>query len=30
VSLREKMQRIAGESETEFKRLHAVVESKLG
>jgi glutamate formiminotransferase / formiminotetrahydrofolate cyclodeaminase len=29
-SLREKLQRISGESETEFKRLHAVVESKLG
>jgi glutamate formiminotransferase/formiminotetrahydrofolate cyclodeaminase len=29
-SLREKMERISGESETEFKRLHAIVESKLG
>src|SRR3977135_1815551 len=29
-SLREKMQRVAGESEAEFKRVHAVVESKLG
>jgi glutamate formiminotransferase/formiminotetrahydrofolate cyclodeaminase len=29
-SLREKLQRIAAESEAEFKRLHAVVESKLG
>jgi len=29
-SLREKLQRISGESETEFKRLHAVVERKLG
>jgi glutamate formiminotransferase/formiminotetrahydrofolate cyclodeaminase len=29
-SLREKMQRISGESEAEFKRLHAIVESKLG
>jgi glutamate formiminotransferase/formiminotetrahydrofolate cyclodeaminase len=29
-SLREKMQRAAGESEAEFKRVHAIVESKLG
>lgn len=29
-SLREKMERIASESETEFKRLHAIVEGKLG
>ena len=29
-SLREKMERIGSESETEFKRLHAIVESKLG
>ncbi|HSV63413.1 MAG TPA: glutamate formimidoyltransferase [Chthoniobacterales bacterium] len=29
-SLREKMQRVATESESEFKRLHAIVESKLG
>jgi glutamate formiminotransferase len=29
-SLREELQRIAGESETEFKRLQAVVERKLG
>jgi glutamate formiminotransferase/formiminotetrahydrofolate cyclodeaminase len=29
-SLREKMQRIAGDSETDFKRIHAIVESKLG
>ena len=29
-SLREKMQRIAGDSEAEFKRIHAIVESKLG
>ena len=29
-SLREKMQKIAGNSETEFKRIHAIVESKLG
>jgi formiminotetrahydrofolate cyclodeaminase len=29
-SLREKMRRIGGESETEFKRIHAVVEGKLG
>jgi len=29
-SLREKMRRISGESEAEFKRLHAIVESKLG
>jgi glutamate formiminotransferase/formiminotetrahydrofolate cyclodeaminase len=29
-SLREKMQRIAKESETEFKRLHAIVDGKLG
>jgi len=29
-SLREKMQRIVAESESEFKRLHAIVESKLG
>jgi glutamate formiminotransferase/formiminotetrahydrofolate cyclodeaminase len=29
-SLREKMQRVAGESEAEFKRVHAIVESKLG
>jgi glutamate formiminotransferase/formiminotetrahydrofolate cyclodeaminase len=29
-SFREKMQRIAGESENQFKRLHAIVESKLG
>lgn len=28
--LREKMQRISRESEAEFKRLHAIVESKLG
>jgi glutamate formiminotransferase/formiminotetrahydrofolate cyclodeaminase len=29
-SLREKMQRVAGESDAEFKRVHAIVESKLG
>jgi glutamate formiminotransferase/formiminotetrahydrofolate cyclodeaminase len=29
-SLREKMQRVSGESEAEFKRVHAIVESKLG
>jgi glutamate formiminotransferase / formiminotetrahydrofolate cyclodeaminase len=29
-SLREKMQRVAGESEAEFRRVHAIVESKLG
>jgi len=29
-SLREKMQRVAAESDGEFKRLHAIVESKLG
>jgi glutamate formiminotransferase / formiminotetrahydrofolate cyclodeaminase len=29
-SLREKLQRISGESEAEFKRIHAIVESKLG
>jgi glutamate formiminotransferase/formiminotetrahydrofolate cyclodeaminase len=29
-SLREKMQRMAGESENKFKRLHSIVESKLG
>jgi glutamate formiminotransferase/formiminotetrahydrofolate cyclodeaminase len=29
-SLREKMQRIADASESEFKRIHAIVESKLG
>lgn len=29
-SLQEKMRRVSGESETEFKRLHAIVESKLG
>ena len=29
-SLREKMQRLTGESESEFNRLHAIVESKLG
>jgi glutamate formiminotransferase/formiminotetrahydrofolate cyclodeaminase len=29
-SLQEKMRRIGGESETEFKRIHAVVEGKLG
>jgi glutamate formiminotransferase / formiminotetrahydrofolate cyclodeaminase len=29
-SFREKMQRIAAESENQFKRLHAIVESKLG
>src|SRR2546421_2639564 len=29
-SLRERMQRLAGESESEFKRVHAIVESKLG
>jgi glutamate formiminotransferase/formiminotetrahydrofolate cyclodeaminase len=29
-SFREKMQRVAAESEGEFKRLHAIVESKLG
>src|SRR5437660_4274595 len=29
-SFREKMQRIAAESDREFKRLHAIVESKLG
>jgi len=29
-SFREKMQRIAAESDGEFKRLHAIVESKLG
>jgi glutamate formiminotransferase/formiminotetrahydrofolate cyclodeaminase len=29
-SLREKLQRISGDSENEFKRLHAIVESKLG
>jgi glutamate formiminotransferase/formiminotetrahydrofolate cyclodeaminase len=29
-SLREKMQRVAGESEAEFKRVHAIVESRLG
>jgi glutamate formiminotransferase/formiminotetrahydrofolate cyclodeaminase len=29
-SLREKMQRITKESETEFKRLHAIVDGKLG
>jgi glutamate formiminotransferase/formiminotetrahydrofolate cyclodeaminase len=29
-SLREKMQRVAGESEAEFKRVHATVESRLG
>jgi glutamate formiminotransferase / formiminotetrahydrofolate cyclodeaminase len=29
-SLREKMERIAADSEAEFKRLHAIVESKLG
>ncbi|HEX4631084.1 MAG TPA: glutamate formimidoyltransferase [Chthoniobacterales bacterium] len=29
-SLREKMQRIANESDAEFKRIHAIVESKLG
>ena len=29
-SLQEKMRRIAGESEAEFKRVHALVESKLG
>jgi glutamate formiminotransferase / formiminotetrahydrofolate cyclodeaminase len=29
-SLREKMQRIADDSESEFKRIHAIVESKLG
>ena len=28
-SLREKMERVATESETEFKRLHAIIESKL-
>ncbi len=28
-SLREKMQRVAGESEAEFKRVHAIVETKL-
>jgi glutamate formiminotransferase/formiminotetrahydrofolate cyclodeaminase len=30
VSLREKMQRTADDSESEFKRIHAIVESKLG
>jgi len=29
-SLREKMQRVVGESEAEFKRVHAIVESELG
>jgi glutamate formiminotransferase/formiminotetrahydrofolate cyclodeaminase len=29
-SLREKLQRISAESETAFKRIHAIVESKLG
>ena len=29
-SLQEKMQRVAGESEAEFKRVHAIVDSKLG
>lgn len=29
-SFREKMQRVSGESEAEFKRVHAIVESKLG
>ena len=29
-SLRETMQRVAGESDAEFKRVHAIVESKLG
>jgi glutamate formiminotransferase/formiminotetrahydrofolate cyclodeaminase len=29
-ALREKMQRVAGESDAEFKRVHAIVESKLG
>jgi glutamate formiminotransferase/formiminotetrahydrofolate cyclodeaminase len=29
-SLREKMQRVASESEAEFNRVHAIVESKLG
>src|SRR3954471_22290729 len=29
-SLREKMQRIADDSDAEFKRIHAIVESKLG
>jgi len=29
-SLREKMHRVAGESEAEFKRVHAIVDSKLG
>jgi glutamate formiminotransferase/formiminotetrahydrofolate cyclodeaminase len=29
-SLREQMERIAAESETEFKRLHAIVQGKLG
>ncbi len=29
-SLQEKVRRISGESESEFKRLHAIVESKLG
>lgn len=29
-SLREKMQRVSGQSESEFERLHAIVESKLG
>jgi glutamate formiminotransferase/formiminotetrahydrofolate cyclodeaminase len=30
LSLREKMQRVAGESEAEFKRVHTIVETKLG
>jgi glutamate formiminotransferase/formiminotetrahydrofolate cyclodeaminase len=29
-SLREKMDRLAAESETQFKRLHAIVQGKLG
>ena len=29
-SLQEKMRRISGESEAEFKRVHSGVESKLG
>jgi glutamate formiminotransferase/formiminotetrahydrofolate cyclodeaminase len=29
-SLQQRVQRIAGESDAEFKRVHAVVESKLG
>ena len=29
-SLREKMQKIAHDSDSEFKRIHTIVESKLG